>query len=174
MKLGQMLAMRSEVCSRSPTATSWSSCSTASSPSDTTRFARSWSRELGAPPEAVYASFEPRSFAAASIGQVHRATLQTGERVAVKVQRPGIRQALEADIELMYSFAFVFDRLRLFGATRSRAVIDEFARWTADELDYLVEARQATSCTTTHGADGSSGSRASIAATRLRACSRPS
>jgi predicted unusual protein kinase regulating ubiquinone biosynthesis (AarF/ABC1/UbiB family) len=100
-------------------------------------------RELGAPPESIYASFEPTSFAAASIGQVHRATLHSGERVAVKVQRPGIREALQADIDLMYSLAFAFDRFRLFGATRSRTVIDEFARWTADELDYLVEARQA-------------------------------
>ena len=44
--------------------------------------------ELGAPPEEVFAEFEERSFAAASIGQVHRAVLRTGERVAVKVQRP--------------------------------------------------------------------------------------
>jgi hypothetical protein len=99
--------------------------------------------ELGAPPESIFATFETTSFAAASIGQVHRATLPAGDRVAVKVQRPGIRAALEADIDLMYSFAWVFDRARIFGATRSRTVIDEFARWTEDELDYLVEARQA-------------------------------
>ena len=43
----------------------------------------------------------------------------------------------------MYSLTWVFDRTHLFGASRSRTVIDEFARWTADELDYLVEARQA-------------------------------
>jgi ubiquinone biosynthesis protein len=100
--------------------------------------------ELGDVPEVVFASFEPQSFASASIGQVHRATLQSGEAVAVKVQRPGIREALEADIRLMRSFAFLLDRTHLFGSTPSRTVIDEFARWTADELDYLVEARQAT------------------------------
>jgi predicted unusual protein kinase regulating ubiquinone biosynthesis (AarF/ABC1/UbiB family) len=100
-------------------------------------------RELGSPPETLFAEFETTSFAAASIGQVHRAVLHSGEPVAVKVQRPGIRESLQADISLMYAFSGWFDRFHLFGATRTRTVIDEFARWTADELDYLVEARQA-------------------------------
>jgi len=99
--------------------------------------------ELGDEPETVFASFEHASFAAASIGQVHRAVLHSGEPVAVKVQRPGIRETLQADIDLMYATTWVLDWTHLFGATRSREVIDEFARWTADELDYLVEARQA-------------------------------
>jgi ubiquinone biosynthesis protein len=99
-------------------------------------------RELGARPEVVFGSFETKPFASASIGQVHRATLTTGEAVAVKVQRPGIRETMRADIELMYSVANLLDWTRFFGATRSHEVIDEFARWTADELDYLVEARQ--------------------------------
>ena len=71
-------------------------------------------------PEVVFRSFEPESFAAASIGQVHRAVLPTGEAVAVKVQRPGIRETLQADIDLMYSLTRVFDRTHLFGASRSR------------------------------------------------------
>ncbi|HSS36096.1 MAG TPA: AarF/UbiB family protein [Patescibacteria group bacterium] len=100
-------------------------------------------QELGGLPEAVFRTFDAESFAAASIGQVHRATLPTGELVAVKVQRPGIRESLQADIDLMYAFSRFIDWTHLFGATRSRTVIDEFARWTADELDYLVEARQA-------------------------------
>jgi len=100
-------------------------------------------RELGEPPETLFASFEVESFAAASIGQVHRATLPSGERVAVKVQRPNIREIMHADIELMYALSRFVDWTRLFGATKTREVIDEFARWTADELDYLVEAQQA-------------------------------
>jgi ubiquinone biosynthesis protein len=91
----------------------------------------------------VFRSFAHESFAAASIGQVHRATLHSGEQVAVKVQRPGIRETLQADIRLMYGMTWLIDWTHLFGGTRSRDVIDEFARWTADELDYLVEARQA-------------------------------
>src|SRR4249919_310584 len=100
-------------------------------------------QELGDDPEVVFGSFAPESFAAASIGQVHRAVLHSGEAVAVKVQRPGIRTTLAADIALMYSTTRILDWTHVFGATRSREVIDEFARWTADELDYLVEARQA-------------------------------
>lgn len=99
--------------------------------------------ELGAEPDVVFASFERTSFASASIGQVHRATLRNGERVAVKVQRPRIREILQADIRLMYGVTWLLDWTGLFGGTRSREVIDEFAQWTADELDYLVEARQA-------------------------------
>ena len=100
-------------------------------------------QELGGDPETVFGSFAPESFAAASIGQVHRAVLHSGEKVAVKVQRPGIRETLQADIDLMYGVTWLLDWVHLFGATRSREVIDEFARWTADEVDYLVEARQA-------------------------------
>ncbi|MBV9543748.1 MAG: AarF/ABC1/UbiB kinase family protein, partial [Chloroflexi bacterium] len=75
---------------------------------------------------------------------VHRAILRTGEHVAVKVQRPRIREIMRADIELMYSVTTLLDWTRFFGATQSRVLIDEFARWTADELDYLLEARQST------------------------------
>ena len=100
-------------------------------------------QELGAEPETIFRAFSHESFAAASIGQVHRAVLHSGEAVAVKVQRPGIRAILGADIELMYASTRILDWTHVFGATRSREVIDEFARWTADELDYLVEARQA-------------------------------
>src|SRR6478736_4045275 len=100
-------------------------------------------QELGADPETIFRSFSHESFAAASIGQVHRAVLHSGEAVAVKVQRPGIRTTLAADIALMYSTTRILDWIHVFGATKSREVIDEFARWTSDELDYLVEARQA-------------------------------
>jgi ubiquinone biosynthesis protein len=100
-------------------------------------------QELGDWPEVVFASIETESFAAASIGQVHRAVLHSGETVAVKVQRPGIRRLLQSDITLMYAVSGILDWTHAFGTTQSRQVIDEFARWTADELDYLVEARQA-------------------------------
>jgi predicted unusual protein kinase regulating ubiquinone biosynthesis (AarF/ABC1/UbiB family) len=101
-------------------------------------------QELGGAPEVIFRAFAAQPFAAASIGQVHRAILPTGEPVAVKVQRPHIRELLRADLELMYAVARVLDWTHPLGATRSRAVVDEFARWTADELDYLIEARQAS------------------------------
>jgi ubiquinone biosynthesis protein len=97
--------------------------------------------ELGADPEHIFQSFERECLAAASIGQVHRAVLKTGERVAVKVQRPNIERLIEADIQLMYMSSWLIDTLHLLGRTRSRDLIDEFARWTRDELDYQIEAR---------------------------------
>jgi predicted unusual protein kinase regulating ubiquinone biosynthesis (AarF/ABC1/UbiB family) len=98
--------------------------------------------ELGDYPERIFLRFDSIPFAAASIGQVHRAVLPSGHPVAVKVQRPDARQVFAADIQLMYAVSWLLNRVGLFGATSSRQVIDEFAKWTADELDYLVEARQ--------------------------------
>ena len=54
--------------------------------------------ELGGPPQDVFAAWEPEPFAAASIGQVHRATMRDGRRVAVKVQYPGAAAVMEADL----------------------------------------------------------------------------
>ena len=100
-------------------------------------------QELGNDPESIFLEFDPTPFAAASIGQVHRAVLPSGRRVAVKVQRPEARKLFAADIQLMYALSNVLSRVGLFGAMNSRQVIDEFAKWTADELDFVVEARQA-------------------------------
>ena len=91
----------------------------------------------------VYSWFDPEPFAAASIGQVHRATLPSGESVAVKVQRPGVQDRVETDLRLMYRLAFLPDLMRLFGGTPTRVVIDEFASWLDEELDYVTEARNA-------------------------------
>ena len=106
--------------SRPATPTSSSSCSTRSGRSRTSRSARSSGRSSAVCPRRSSATFDAESFAAASIGQVHRATLPTGELVAVKVQRPGIRESLQADIDLMYAFSRLIDWTHLFGATRSR------------------------------------------------------
>jgi predicted unusual protein kinase regulating ubiquinone biosynthesis (AarF/ABC1/UbiB family) len=100
-------------------------------------------RELGGDPESVFREFDPNPIAAASIGQVHRAVLPSGRQVAVKIQRPGVRQVFAADISLMYTLSGLLGRVGLFGAMSSRQVIDEFARWTEEELDYVTEARHA-------------------------------
>lgn len=54
--------------------------------------------ELGAPVSALYADFERQPIAAASLGQVHRAILPNGERVVVKVQRPGLKRLFDIDL----------------------------------------------------------------------------
>jgi predicted unusual protein kinase regulating ubiquinone biosynthesis (AarF/ABC1/UbiB family) len=59
--------------------------------------------ELGGDPEDVFASFEKQAFAAASLGQVHRAELTTGEKVAVKIQYPGIARTIRSDFRNLYA-----------------------------------------------------------------------
>jgi predicted unusual protein kinase regulating ubiquinone biosynthesis (AarF/ABC1/UbiB family) len=104
--------------------------------------------ELGAPPEEIFAEFDPHAFAAASIGQVHAARLPDGRRVAVKVQYPGVDQAIRADLdntELLATF------LQLVGAivpgsnrVDVRAVAREVAARIGEEIDYRIEAAYQT------------------------------
>jgi ubiquinone biosynthesis protein len=99
--------------------------------------------ELRRPVEALFRSFDWQPHAAASIGQVHRAELLDGTPVAVKVQRPRVRELIRADLTLMRWLAALIDLTPLFGSTRARALVQEFARWTEEELDYRIEARHA-------------------------------
>jgi predicted unusual protein kinase regulating ubiquinone biosynthesis (AarF/ABC1/UbiB family) len=97
--------------------------------------------ELGAPPEQVFASWEREPFAAASIGQVHRAVTKGGDVVAVKVQYPGIDKAIENDlksISLLESMISPITR-----KLHAKQTIDEVRRVFLDELDYAREAEMA-------------------------------
>ena len=94
--------------------------------------------------EQLYLDFEETPIAAASIGQVHRATLPNGRRVVVKVQRPNAPRQIEADLELMYQLArLARERVRALEFIDTVAVVDEFARSIRQELDYRIEARNA-------------------------------
>jgi ubiquinone biosynthesis protein len=100
--------------------------------------------ELGLSIERAFLELEERPVAAASIGQVHRAVLPNGARVAVKVQRPRAPQQIEADLELLYQAArFVRTRVRALSFVDTVAIVDEFARSIRAELDYRAEARNA-------------------------------
>jgi ubiquinone biosynthesis protein len=101
-------------------------------------------RELGAPVDEVFASFDPIPLGSASIGQVHRAVLLTGETVAVKVQRPEAPARVGGDLELMRDFAALLDRRfgrRLF--VDVRGLVAEFEVVIRRELDYTAEAENA-------------------------------
>jgi ubiquinone biosynthesis protein len=100
--------------------------------------------ELGLTLEQLYLEFEETPVAAASIGQVHRATLPNGRKVVVKVQRPNAPRQIEADLELMYQLArLARERVRALEFIDTVAVVDEFARSIRQELDYRIEARNA-------------------------------
>jgi ubiquinone biosynthesis protein len=100
--------------------------------------------ELGQPVERVFREFDPVPLAAASIGQVHRATLPNGRDVVVKVQRPGAPRQIEGDLNLMYQAArLARERVRALDFIDAEALVDEFARSIRQELDYRGEARNA-------------------------------
>jgi ubiquinone biosynthesis protein len=101
-------------------------------------------RELGASVEEVFASFDPVPLGSASIGQVHRAVLRSGEVVAIKVQRPEAPGRVESDLELMHEFADFLDRR--FGQrilVDVRSLVAEFETVIRRELDYTAEAEHA-------------------------------
>ena len=100
--------------------------------------------ELELPVEKLFTSFEEKPMAAASIGQVHRAVLPNGKRVAVKVQRPDAPRQIEADLALLYQAARIAkDRVRALDFIDARELVDEFGRSIRQELDYRLEARNA-------------------------------
>lgn len=107
--------------------------------------------ELGAPPDTVFAEFDPKPIASASIAQVHRARLQSGEWVAVKVQRPDIVPVIERDLDIVSRLARTLER----SAAWARSIgVRELARGFADamheELDFRVEARNMAAVRATH------------------------
>ncbi|MGZ4461987.1 MAG: ABC1 kinase family protein [Gaiellaceae bacterium] len=100
--------------------------------------------DLGQPIERLFVEFEQLPMAAASIGQVHRAVLPNGRRVAVKVQRPQAPQQIEADLALLYQAArIVKERVRALDFVDTRGIVDEFGRSIRHELDYRLEGRNA-------------------------------
>jgi ubiquinone biosynthesis protein len=98
--------------------------------------------ELGQPIERLFLDFDEQPLAAASIGQVHRATLPNGRKVAVKVQRPNAPRQIDADVSLMYQAArLVKERIRALDFIDANEIVDEFSRSIRQELDYRLEAR---------------------------------
>jgi predicted unusual protein kinase regulating ubiquinone biosynthesis (AarF/ABC1/UbiB family) len=92
---------------------------------------------LGKYPEEVFREFDAEPFAAASLGQVHRATTKNGQKVAVKIQYPAIRASIENDFKLLRSATFPG---RLTGHTPT-AVFDEIQRGFLEETDYVHEGK---------------------------------
>ena len=102
-------------------------------------------RSLGRPLLQIFASFEKRAVASASVAQVHLGTLPDGTEVAVKVLRPGVERAVARDLELLETAAAMVERLWPDGRRlKPRQVVAEFARHLEDELDLLREAANAS------------------------------
>ncbi len=100
--------------------------------------------DLGAPPEEVFKDIEREPLAAASLAQVHRAWLEDGTPVVLKVRRPGIKSVIEADLRLLRRLAEILEsetnELRHY---RPRLLLRQFARSLRLELDFVAECRNA-------------------------------
>jgi predicted unusual protein kinase regulating ubiquinone biosynthesis (AarF/ABC1/UbiB family) len=101
-------------------------------------------RELGGQPEELYATFDPKPIAAASLSQAYRATLHDGREVVVKIQRPNLPQLIARDVQVL---AAVTDEVMKYPSlcrhTDWPGVVEEFARTIFEEIDYIREGRNA-------------------------------
>ena len=142
VKLGQFLAMRfdilpEEVCRE------LANLFDAVPPMPYAVVVKTIEEELGGPPEKMFRHFDAKPLAAASIAQVHRATLPDGTDVAVKVQRPKIQEIFAADIRNLKRLARLGDALGVLGPQSTRDAVEEFERFTSREMNFTTEARTA-------------------------------
>ncbi|WP_379969470.1 ABC1 kinase family protein [Ectobacillus sp. sgz5001026] len=98
--------------------------------------------ELGGNVEEIFTDFHEEPLATASIGQVHLATLQTGEQVAIKIQRPDIQKIVNTDLEILDDLAGLMEAKLAWAKTyQIRKIIEEFSKSLFAELDYTIEGR---------------------------------
>ncbi len=143
MKLIQMLSMRHDILPDEALEVLKLTQSNVP-PMDYRTIAEQVRREFGKKPEQLFADFEQKAFAAASLGQVHRARLRGGEEVAVKIQYPGVEETVEQDLRnlkllLQTVKAIAHDMMRQ--KIETRQLYDELEERLREELDYVREAR---------------------------------
>ncbi|HYI50667.1 MAG TPA: AarF/UbiB family protein [Microbacterium sp.] len=140
VKLGQVLSSRADVLPPQ-LVTALSTLQMDSTPIPWAEAEAAIRHELNRPLDEVFASVDQTPLAAASVAQVHAATLKNGERVVVKIQRPRARAQVTTDLDILERLAADAERrtewARDYGA---RALAAEFARTLREELDYRVEA----------------------------------
>lgn len=140
IKLGQFMSARVDLLPEEYTRT-LAQLQDSVPPADFTVIRQRLRDDLGKNPEEVFAVFNEIPIAAASLGQVHEAVLKDGRRVAVKIQYPGIRRIIEADLRAArWASGFLQRFLRQI---RFDILYREFSRILHQELDYLQEARNA-------------------------------
>lgn len=141
IKLGQLLSTRFDLLPASYT-TALERLQDAVDPIPFEEIREVVESELGATLKERFNDFDVEPLAAASIGQVHRATLRNGREVVVKVQRPQVREVVREDMVVLGRLARLADKRtevgRRFGFSR---LLDQFRRSLAGELDYRREAR---------------------------------
>ncbi|CAN1121179.1 Protein ACTIVITY OF BC1 COMPLEX KINASE 7, chloroplastic [Linum perenne] len=102
-------------------------------------------RELGAPIDVLFKEFEDRPIAAASLGQVHRAILHNGEKVVIKIQRPGLKKLFDIDLNNMKIVAGYLQKSDTFGGPTNDwvGIYEECSTILYQEIDYINEGKNA-------------------------------
>jgi len=136
MKIGQAISMQSHFLDAA-TIEEFSALQMHAPPMHASLMRAQFKGSLGQYPEEVFGSFEETPFAAASLGQVHRAVTKQGEEVVVKIQYPAMREAIAGDFQALRTAGFA---ARLTGHL-PEAVIREVERGITEETDYVNEAR---------------------------------
>jgi predicted unusual protein kinase regulating ubiquinone biosynthesis (AarF/ABC1/UbiB family) len=142
MKLAQMLSMRGDVLPAEALEV-LSVVQSSVPPMPWERVREVLTAELGVPPEKAFRSVETAAFAAASIGQVHRAELRSGERVAVKVQYPGVAATVQQDVQNVKALLRIFTGIArdvMRQDVDQAEVAAELEARLHEELDYRREA----------------------------------
>ncbi|CAN5244696.1 AarF/ABC1/UbiB kinase family protein [soil metagenome] len=143
IKLGQFLSVRKDIISEE-LAEELVSLQDRVPPFDYESLCQTIERELGAPPDKLFKEFEETPIASASIGQVHRARLQDGRPVVVKVQRPDLSDIFYRDLGYMRLIAKYGPIIRPNQDWSGwLALSDEFGRTLFEEIDYIKEGRNA-------------------------------
>ena len=100
--------------------------------------------DLGKPIKELFSAFDPIPLAAASLGQVHKAQLRSGEEVAIKIQRPGLKKLFTIDLQILKGIAYYFQNHPDWGRGRDwSGIYEECCRILWQEIDYLNEGRNA-------------------------------
>ncbi|MCO7176274.1 ABC1 kinase family protein [Sporolactobacillus kofuensis] len=141
IKLGQLLSLRTDILPEQ-IADAMRDLQDHVTPIDSQTIRMIILNELGAPVEELFADFDEKCIAAASIAEAHRALLKSGEEVAVKIRRPNIENIIEKDIEILLDLASLVEKRYEWARTyQISAIVEEFAQAIRNELDYRAEAR---------------------------------
>lgn len=141
MKVGQMASMIGDILPKE-LVQHLSTLQNEAPPMPYEMMAEQIEKELGAPPDALFADFEQEPFASASIGQVHRALTQDGRDVVVKVQYPGVDEACDSDLNHL-KFAIRASGLLNINKEALNELFEEIRKRLHEELDYRIEAEHA-------------------------------
>ena len=143
VKLGQILATRPDLLGPE-WITEFEKLQWQAPPLDFAELRPQVEEDLGAPLEEIFQEVETTPLAAASLAQVHRATLKDGTKVVLKIQRPGIRPKIESDMRLIAHLASLTEKhVPELAAYHPQQVVQHFVKSLQNELNFMTEGHQA-------------------------------